>query len=435
MHSLSMISAMSPTLPIPASIARTLPASGPAPTAPWHEAAWQQVLARDRSADGSFVYAVRSTSIFCRPSCPSRRPAPSRVTFFRSAEEATLAGFRACRRCRPDQATSDADAGAADAALVAGAIAHLDRTGAERVDLVSLSAAVGHTRAALLGAFRRTLGTTPARYARQQRIESFRQTLAPARTPSTVPGRITDAIYDAGFGSSSRLYEQSGATLGMTPSALRAGAPGAEILYAIADSPLGRTLVAATDRGICAISFAASDAELLEELRSRFPKARLLPAAVIKPAAKDATTVDPSQWLAAAVDFVLSQLTEHPAAARFPLDVRATAFQQRVWEALRRIPRGETLSYKALAGHLGQPTATRAVASACARNPIALAIPCHRVVGSSGALTGYRWGVDRKRTILAAERRSQPAPSQEPSAPAAGAETGSSSQPSHARRV
>ena len=430
MHTLSMIPAMNPTLPIPASIGHTPSAPDSAPTASWHEAAWQQVLARDRSADGSFVYAVRSTAIFCRPSCPSRRPDPSRVTFFRSAAEAVLAGFRACRRCRPDQ-----QIGSADATLVAAAIAHLSRTGAERVDLASLSAAVGHSRAALLRAFRRTLGTTPARYARQQRLESFRRTLAPEREPHSAPARITDAIYNAGFGSSSRLYEQSGATLGMTPSALRAGAPGAEIRYAIADSPLGRTLVAATDRGVCAISFAASDAELLEELRSRFPRARLMPATPVEPAAQGSTSEGPAEWLAAAVRFVLSQLTEHPATAHFPLHVRATAFQQRVWEALRRIPRGETRSYAALAGHLGQPTAARAVASACARNPVALAIPCHRVVGSSGALTGYRWGVDRKRAILAAERRIRQAPSQEPPAPAAGAESGSHPQPSHARRV
>jgi len=204
--------------------------------------------------------------------------------------------------------------------------------------------------------------------------------------------RVTDAIYDAGFGSSSRLYENSKARLGMTPREMRNGAAGLVIRYCIADSPLGRMLVATTDVGVCTIAFGDNNAEVLEAFRHRFPKAQLM-------AEKDSTG-----WLGEAVAFVTSQMGEHPLAANFPLDVRATAFQQRVWKALQEIPRGETRSYSELAAQLGSPTATRAVAGACAANPVAVIVPCHRVVGKSGSLTGYRWGVERKRRLLAAEK-------------------------------
>jgi AraC family transcriptional regulator of adaptative response/methylated-DNA-[protein]-cysteine methyltransferase len=203
--------------------------------------------------------------------------------------------------------------------------------------------------------------------------------------------RITDAIYDAGFGSSSRLYEGSAEALGMTPRVMRAGGAGLLIRYATAASPLGRMLVAATDVGVCAIAFGRDDAELVADLRGRFNRAQLVPA-------KGNTG-----WLADAVAFVASQTGEHPLAATFPLDVRATAFQQRVWKALRQIPRGQTRSYSELARELGQPTAARAVAAACGANPVAVAVPCHRVVGQDGSLTGYRWGVERKRKLLQAE--------------------------------
>ena len=408
---------------MPAPVQSTTSHAAPPPLAvvePWHEHAWQQVLARDASADGSFVYAVRSTAIFCRPGCPSRRPTRSRVTFFRSPAEATRAGYRACLRCRPEQ---DARTQAAtDARLVASAIAVLEQSGNDRVDLAALSRATGQPRAAILQAFLRTLGTTPARFVRERRRASFRRLLAP---DAAAPLRITDAIYDAGFGSSSRLYEGSGAVLGMTPSALRAGAPGLLIRYVLAACPLGRVLVAATERGVCAISFADTDDALREELRSRFPHARLVAAAsspravADSPSSAEAAHVDAqdraardsiSAWLATAVAFVLSHLAEHPAAAGFPLDVRATAFQQRVWQALCAIPRGQTTSYAALARQLGMPTGARAVAGACARNPVALAIPCHRVISGSGAMAGYRWGIERKRAILKTETRATQAP-------------------------
>ncbi len=384
--------------------------------------AWQQVLARDASADGQFVYAVKSTHIFCRPSCPSRRPTRKNVTFFPSPALAEAAGYRACKRCEPTLATPRLDP---QAHAIAAAAGYLTEHATERTRLVDVARATGVPRLTLLRGFKRVLGVSPGQFAKEQRLSTFKNRLKPAAkatTPAKAPAaklpasRVTDAIYDAGFGSSSRLYETSSATLGMTPTALLRGAPAETIRYSIAASPLGRTLVAATSAGVCAIAFAASDAVLRHDLRERFPKADLIEE--IRPAAsasgKSASgkpdskaSADPANpqaaWLAEAVHFVLAHLSEDPTAATFPLDIRATAFQHRVWQALQEIPRGETLSYGALAHRLGQPTAARAVATACGANPLALAIPCHRVVGANGALTGYRWGVDRKEKILAAE--------------------------------
>jgi AraC family transcriptional regulator of adaptative response/methylated-DNA-[protein]-cysteine methyltransferase len=245
------------------------------------------------------------------------------------------------------------------------------------------------------------LGVSPGEFAKAQRVARFKDALRPA-DPPTSPGnrtrpapaptkRITDAIYEAGFSSSSRLYESSGESLGMTPRTMREGGAGLVIRYTTASSPLGRMLVAATTTGVCAITFGRDDAELIADLRQRFNKAQLVPA-------KGTTG-----WLAEAVAFVVSQTTEHPLAATFPLDVRATAFQQRVWRALQQIPRGETRSYSQLARELGRPTAARAVGAAIGSNPVAIAIPCHRVIGQDGSLTGYHWGVERKRKLLSAE--------------------------------
>jgi AraC family transcriptional regulator of adaptative response/methylated-DNA-[protein]-cysteine methyltransferase len=256
------------------------------------------------------------------------------------------------------------------------------------------------------------LGVTPTEFARAQRVTHFRNSLSPAslnpgalkpaaasrRAPASAPPRITDAIYQAGFGSSSRLYESSASSLGMTPRTLRAGGAGAAIRYTTARSPLGRILIAATDLGVCAIAFGRNDAELLADLRARFPRAELKPAMPAK------------GWLAAAVAFVLSQTTEHPLAADFPLDVRATAFQHRVWKALQQIPRGQTRSYSQIARAIGRPTAMRAVGAAIGANPVAVVVPCHRVIGSDGSLTGYHWGLDRKRKLLAAEGTLRPGP-------------------------
>jgi AraC family transcriptional regulator of adaptative response/methylated-DNA-[protein]-cysteine methyltransferase len=359
---------------------------------------WQQVLQRDASADGQFFYAVKSTGIYCRPSCPSRRPARQNVRFFPTSAAAEQAGFRACKRCKPELATPRPDP---QAELIARATDYLATHATERTRLADLARITGVGRLTLLRAFRRVLGVSPGEFARAQRVAHFKDALRPAKAsaslinPTAQPPakRITDAIYESGFGSSSRLYESSHDSLGMTPRTLRAGGAGLLIRYATAPSPLGRMLAAATDAGICAIAFGRDDAELTADLRRRFNRAQLVPA-------KGNTG-----WLAEALAFVLSQTTEHPLAAAFPLDVRATAFQQRVWRALQQVPRGQTRSYSALARELGKPTAARAVAAACAANPVAIAVPCHRAIGADGSLTGYRWGLDRKQKILAAEAR------------------------------
>jgi len=352
---------------------------------------WQQVLARDTAADGQFVYAVKSTGIYCRPSCPSRRPARQNVRFFPTASAAEQAGFRACKRCQPELAAPRPDP---QADLIARAADYLARHATERTRLADLARVTGVGRLTLLRAFRRVLGVSPGEFARAQRVAHFKDALRPAVSSINPPARrITDAIYEAGFGSSSRLYESSHDSLGMTPRTLRAGGAGLVIRYATARSPLGRMLAASTDAGVCAIAFGRDDAELLAGLRQRFNRAQLVPA-------KGNTG-----WLAEALAFVLSQTTEHPLAATFPLDVRATAFQQRVWRALQQVPRGQTRSYSALARQIGKPTAARAVAAACAANPVALAVPCHRAIGADGSLTGYRWGLERKRKLLAAEAR------------------------------
>lgn len=366
---------------------------------------WQQVLKRDAHADGQFFYAVKSTRIYCRPSCPSRRPAKKNVSFFPTSAAAEQAGYRPCKRCEPDRAIPRPDP---QAAVIAAATQYLTEHAAERTRLDDLAKATGVGRLTILRGFRRVLGVSPGEFAKAQRVARFKNALRPAQQPaqqtaelSTQPRnprpnspaakRITDAIYEAGFGSSSRLYESSSEALGMTPRVLRAGGAGLVIRYTTAASPLGRMLVAATPAGVCAIAFGRDDAELLADLRRRFNQAQLVPA-------KGTTG-----WLAEAVAFVLSQTTEHPLAATFPLDVRATAFQQRVWKALQQIPRGQTRSYSAIARELGRPTAARAVGAAIGSNPIAVAIPCHRVIGQDGSLTGYHWGIDRKRKLLAAE--------------------------------
>ena len=302
---------------------------------------WQQVLARDQHADGQFFYAVRSTGVYCRPSCPSRRPTRKNVSFFPTAAAAEQAGFRACKRCEPDRATPRPDP---QAAVIAAAAEYLAGHAGERTRLADLARATGVGRLTLLRAFRRVLGVSPGEFAKARRVARFQDALRPdALRPTETPApqsprpkqspapskRITDAIYEAGFGSSSRLYESSGESLGMTPRVMRQGGAGLVIRYTTAPTPLGRMLVAATSVGVCAIAFGRDHAELVADLRKRFNQAELVPA-------KGNTG-----WLADAVAFVASQTGEHPLAATFPLDVRATAFQQRVWKALQQIPRGQ----------------------------------------------------------------------------------------------
>jgi len=349
----------------------------------FHAAHWQQVLDRDSRADGSFFYAVRSTKIVCRPSCPSRRPSPANVEFFRTLAEALRAGYRPCLRCRPERTEAVLDP---MAQAVARATAFVQHHGRDRTSTAKMAAAAGVHRLTLHRAFQRVLGISPAEYARQLRMKSFDRSIRESKMS------VTDAIYEAGFGSSSRLYENSGRRLGMTPREMRNGADGLAIRYATAESPLGRMLVAATDKGVCTITFGDNDDDVIGALRQRFPNAEL------------SRETPRNGWLADAIHFIAAQMSESPTAATFPIDVRATAFQQRVWNALQQIPRGETRSYSQLAAELGAPTATRAVAGACAANPVAVVVPCHRVVGKNGSLTGYRWGTERKRKLLEAER-------------------------------
>ncbi len=342
--------------------------------------AWQQVLERDARADGQFFYAVKSTKIYCKPSCPSRRPTRKNVTFFPTAEAARGAGYRACLRCEPDRTTPKADPQAEAIAQVA---EYLQQKGGERTRLKDLAKVTGVGKFTILRGFKRVLGVTPGEYGRAQKVAAFR---AKVREPKV---SVTEAIYDAGFGSSSRLYEGAAATLGMTPTALKAGGKGLRIRYALAECPLGKLLVGATDQGVCAVALGDADKKLVEELRGRFPQAEL-------------KRMD--RELEYAVAAVVGSLNEHGAAIALPLDVRATAFQHRVWRELQAIPRGERRSYSEIAAAIGSPRSVRAVAAACAANPVALVVPCHRVVGKNGHLTGYRWGVERKRALLEQER-------------------------------
>ena len=342
--------------------------------------AWQQVLARDERADGQFFYAVKTTKIFCKPSCASRRPERKNVSFYPTAELARAAGYRACLRCEPENVARKDDP---QLAAIDAVTSYLTEHAAERTKLKDVAKATGVAPLTILRGFKRVLGVSPREYAKAQRLAKFKEKV---REPKT---RVTDAIYEAGFGSSSRLYEGVDAELGMTPSTMKAGGAGETIRYTSADTVLGRMLVAATSRGICSIAFGNDDEALVQGLRTMFAKAEL-------------KRMD--RELSYAVDALVGALGESPRAVALPLDVRATAFQLRVWTALRGIPLGETRTYSEIAEELGTPKSVRAVANACASNPFAVAIPCHRVVGKNGSLTGYRWGVERKRLLLANEK-------------------------------
>jgi AraC family transcriptional regulator of adaptative response/methylated-DNA-[protein]-cysteine methyltransferase len=380
--------------------------------------AWQQVLARDASADGQFVYAVKSTGIYCRPSCPSRRPERKNVTFFPTPALAEAAGFRACLRCEPLRTEPKPDI---QAEAIRRAANYLSEHAAERTKLDDLAAAAGLGKFALQRGFKRVLGVTPGEFAREQRKERFRTKVRSPRPTSKSP--VTDAVYEAGYGSPSRLYEGVAATLGMSPTAMKSGGAGEIIHYATAPSPLGRILVATTARGLCAVLFADTDAEANIALRDQFPQAALRPSTPSsqptdlspRPAANLSSRPETALFAAAverpavnnldtALTFVLSSLTETPTAATLPFHVRATAFQQRVWQALLAIPRGQTRTYAQIAETIGSPSSVRAVGTACGANPLALVVPCHRVVGADGRLTGYHWGIDRKRQLLELER-------------------------------
>ena len=337
------------------------------------EVLWQQVITRQQ---GDFLYAVTTMGVYCRPGCPSPQPLRKNVRFFRTSAEAEAAGFRACKRCDPK-----GERAAIAQAVVRDACAFIEAS-EEIPPLDALAARSGYSRFHFLRMFRDHTGLTPRGYAEGVRARRLSASLAGG-------ARVADAVAGAGFGSESRVYEKTGALLGMTPGAARRGGEGEMIRTAFADCPFGRLLVGTTDKGVCFIGFAEPDDALLGDLRSRFPKARI-------EADDDA--------LASTVRAVLGFLAEPKQALDLPLDLRGTAFQERVWRTLTRIPAGETRSYAEIAAMIGQPTAVRAVARSCATNPVALAVPCHRVVGSDGALTGYRWGVARKQALLEKEQ-------------------------------
>jgi len=341
---------------------------------------WQAVLARE---PGDFLYGVATQGVYCRPGCPSPRPRRANVRFFDDLERAEQAGFRACRRCDPR-----GDRAALARAVVADSCAFIEREEA-LPSLERLAARAGYSRFHFLRMFRDHTGVTPRSYAEGVRARRLSAALAAG-------GRVADAVAEAGFGSESRVYERTGALLGMTPGKARRGGAGEVIRTAFADSGVfGRVLVGATAAGVCFLGFGEPDDALMGDLRQRF---------------RGADIVADDAGLGGTLAAVLAFLDEPRAALALPLDLRGTAFQRRVWEALQRIPLGETRSYAEVAAAIDAPRAVRAVARSCATNPVSLAVPCHRVVGSGGALTGYRWGVGRKRELLAREARAKLVP-------------------------
>ena len=337
---------------------------------------WAAVVRRDPAADGQFFYSVATTGVFCRPSCPSRRARRENVFFHATCAEAERAGFRPCKRCRPDQLSLVTQ----HAAMVANICQLIDTTDAIP-SLDALAQAAGMSRYHFHRIFKAIAGMTPWAYAAAQRGKRMREKLAGSKT-------VTDAIYDAGFNSNGRFYAASNQVLGMTPTSFRNGGDKIDIRFAVGQCSLGAVLVAATGKGVCAILLDDDPEFLVRDLQDRFPRANLLGG-----------DNDFEQTVAQVVGFL-----DAPALGiELPLDIRGTVFQQRIWQALREIPPGSTVSYTELAKRIGAPKAVRAVAQACAANAIAVAIPCHRVVRSDGSLSGYRWGVDRKRALLERE--------------------------------
>jgi AraC family transcriptional regulator of adaptative response/methylated-DNA-[protein]-cysteine methyltransferase len=339
------------------------------------EQQWQHVMARDARQDGRFVFAVRTTGVYCRPSCPSRRPRRDSVEFFSNPQQAERAGYRACLRCKPTQISAQAQ-------TVMKARKVLDESEGV-LTLAQLSRSTGISPFYLQRLFKRATGMSPREYQAARRMGRVKRGLRKGDD-------VTTALYDAGYGAPSRLYEKTSEQMGMTPGTYRKGGAGVTVSYAILPSPLGRVLVAATERGLCAVRFAESATELERELRSEFHAATIV---------RDDAVLRPY------VEAVLAGLRGESITIELPLDVRATAFQRKVWEALKRIPRGETRSYREVAEEIGDANAFRAVARACATNPVAVVVPCHRVVRGDGELAGYRWGIERKRKLLAQEQQ------------------------------
>lgn len=342
-------------------------------------ARWDAVVARDKAFDGQFYYSVATTGVYCRPSCAARRPNRVNVQFHATREDAEAAGFRPCKRCKPDQLSLDAQ----NAARIAEACRIIEASD-EEPKLDELAAAVGISAYHFHRIFKSIVGVTPKAYAVAHRQRRVRDSLTRSKT-------VTEAIYDAGFNSNGRFYATSSQVLGMTPTDYRRGGQSAEIKFAIAECSLGSVLVAASGKGVCAILLGDDAEALLHDLQDRFPNAELIGG--------DRKF---EQLTAKVIGFI-----ERPGAVLdLPLDVRGTAFQHQVWQALREIPAGTTVSYAEIARRIGKPQSVRAVAAACGANPIAVAIPCHRVVRTDGALSGYRWGLKRKRALIDREAKS-----------------------------
>ncbi|KPC53874.1 bifunctional DNA-binding transcriptional regulator/O6-methylguanine-DNA methyltransferase Ada [Amantichitinum ursilacus] len=341
------------------------------------DARWQAMLARDAAADGVFWYGVRTTGIYCRPSCPSRHALRPNVAFYACTADARAAGLRPCKRCHPDAASL----AERQAAAIAAACRILESS-AEPPALPDLAAAVGLSRAHFHRLFRAHTGVTPKAYAQQERACRVREQLAAGTS-------VTETLYEAGFNSSGRFYAAAPDMLGMTPDGYRKGAPGQQIRFGVGQCSLGAILVAATPLGVCSILLGEDPAALVADLQDRFARAELIGG--------DSQF---EQWMAQVIGFV-----EAPQLGLdLPLDIRGTAFQQRVWQALREIPPGSTVSYTEIAARIASPKAVRAVAQACAANALAVAIPCHRVVRNDGALSGYRWGIARKQALIDLEK-------------------------------
>ncbi|HLF79360.1 MAG TPA: bifunctional DNA-binding transcriptional regulator/O6-methylguanine-DNA methyltransferase Ada [Dehalococcoidia bacterium] len=338
--------------------------------------AWQAVQERDGSADGSFVFGVRTTGVYCRPSCPARRPNPKNVSFFPAPEAAESAGFRACLRCQPRDERSQAER------LVNAARELLDAASDESLSLTELAASLSVSAGHLQRTFKRLTGVSPRQYAEARRLQRLKSALRNG-------DGVAAATYEAGFGSSSRVYEKANALLGMTPGRYRRRGRGLRIGYAIVESTLGRLLVAATERGACFVAICDSNDELEEALRREYPLAAV---------------VDGDSRVAEMALTLAQSLRDGEPKPALPLDVSGSDFQILVWQALSKIPAGETHSYGDVATRIGRPGAARAVARACATNPVALLVPCHRVLGTDGGLAGYRWGVGRKQALLAQEK-------------------------------
>lgn len=345
------------------------------------EELWQAVTAKDKHFDGSFVFGVSSTGIYCRPSCPSRRPRREQVSFYRLPEAAEQAGFRACLRCHPRRAVGNDP----QVEVARNVCRLIDESEDGNLDLATLAAHAGLSAFHLQRTFKSVMGITPRQYAEARRTHRFKTGVRRGES-------VTNAMYDAGYGSSSRLYERATAELGMTPATYSRGGGGAAIDYTIVTSPLGRLLVAATEKGICAVALGDSDAVLETNLRAEFPAARI-----------ERNDGHLTKW----VNEILQHLDGKQPHFDLPLDIQSTAFQRTVWEALQSIPYGSTRSYGEVAATIGRPTAVRAVARACATNPVALVIPCHRVIREDQSLGGYRWGLERKKKLLAGERMSK----------------------------